>query len=117
MKNETKPQAKHTPGPWMVEKWNGARGETFVQVQGPFEKSEAFDAMSGRPIGQDRRCIARCGTTREDVVEANASLIAAAPELLAALRGLVCELDSVKVPAPGLVHARAAIAKATGEVA
>ena len=38
-------------------------------------------------------------------------------ELLAALRGLVCELESVNVPAPGLIHAKKAIAKAEGKEA
>ncbi len=39
---------------------------------------------------------------------------AAAPDLLAALRGLVCELESINAPAPGLIHAKKAIAKAEG---
>jgi len=46
---------------------------------------------------------------------ANAHFIAAAaPDLLAALRGLACEMESVCPSAPGLIHAFAAIAKAEG---
>lgn len=47
--------------------------------------------------------------------EANARLIAAAPELLAALTALVADFDkSVQTTDPMLVDARAAIAKTTG---
>ena len=48
--------------------------------------------------------------------EANAFLLAAAPDLLAALEGLVLHESSINGPARAYMHAaRAAIARATGK--
>lgn len=52
---------KHTPGPWQ-------KAEPFASVKAP-----------GRP------CIADCGSRSDLTAQANARLIAAAPDLLAAL--------------------------------
>ena len=87
---------KHTPGPWKLE-----QDPTEMVLLG--NKGEHIASI---PIPAD--C---CLPEDRD----NARLITAAPEMLEALRGLVAELESVKVPAPGLIHAKAAIAKAEGK--
>ncbi len=121
---------KHTPGPWLaidtrdndIEGWQGAFG-VLAEKQ---------------PIGAIYNDICTVWTRAgEERTNANAALIAAAPDLLAELRGMVadvkitaaCMLDSVETHGThgGWLHeesnrlfsalesARAAIAKATGE--
>lgn len=89
--------AKHTAGPWLV-------SETFAV--GP-----AGEIVACTPHNHSRK-------------EANARLIAAAPELLEALQGLVRFTDAVRVQVgmgktqlERLAKARAAIAKAEGGAA
>jgi dTDP-4-dehydrorhamnose reductase len=107
---------KHTPGPWEVTQrsageW-GSAGQWGV-------------AAHYLDRGGQRRRIAMCGSPRtysnpeldaED--RANARLIAAAPDLLAALRAMValdeCEAHFEEAYERILPEARAAIAKATG---
>ena len=98
--------ATHTPGPWIVDR--DMRGIGNAPVIGV--------------VTSDHRAVANCGTYGE----ANARLIAAAPELLAALRELadigeagVIERRETGKPTWGALDAiqtiaRAAIAKATG---
>jgi hypothetical protein len=85
--------AQHTPGPW---EWRGDEGGWFL-VPG---------------------VLAICntdGTPGDDVIDrANARLIAAAPDLLAALEGLFLLLDAGSLYEPQAYAARAAIAKAKG---
>jgi hypothetical protein len=91
--------AKHTPGPWSIysitfkgyHQIAGAQGGRVCQVL-PFE----------------------------DEYKANARLIAAAPELLAAIHVLLRDYTAVHdigdlEMQPAIYQARAAIAKATGE--
>ena len=97
---------KHTAGPWKT-------GSLMSQV---VVWPDGWNA----PL-----CIADCGTKRapESVEEkcANARLIAAAPDLLAALEAARDELDSCDRFKPGLVKLdvmldiRDAIAKASGD--
>lgn len=98
-------EAKHTPGPWCTHR-NG-----FSSVY--------IEARVGGGMLQEVAC---CGPTNEgsDQQEANARLIAAAPELLDALRGLLAleeenlrGYDDIDVCAE-VQFARAAIAKAEG---
>ena len=98
-------EAKHTPGPWFTHR----DGFSSVYVE----------ARVGGGMLQEVAC---CGPTNEgsDQQEANARLIAAAPELLDALRGLLAleeenlrGYDDIDVCAE-VQFARAAIAKATG---
>ena len=81
----------HTPGPWHVE-------DSFV-------------------LSSQRECVAQVGgpINRTPTSDANARLIAAAPELLAALSDLVAICDG-RLPEKRLPieAARAAKAKATG---
>ena len=81
---------KHTPGPWHVTGYHvEARAGAIATV-----------------------CDAGDDDTEGD---ANARLIAAAPELLAALQGLVATLEGMAVHPSHYAAARAAIATATVE--
>jgi hypothetical protein len=107
--------SKHTPGPWLTTESTEHWGRVNVTVQAAFTANEIATAWQG--------------TT--DVNRANARLIAAAPDLLEALRcadtfitnGI--ELGFIRMPdadTPDPAHktlaiVRAAIAKATGEKA
>jgi hypothetical protein len=104
--------AAHTPGPW----------ELFKGFVVPSLAANTDCRIVGVRVGGDTAWIPSTGGT--DVQEANARLIAAAPDLLAALEGLVraisgqgrVNLDPHDLgPTDVLVAARAAIAKARGE--
>ena len=91
--------AKHTPGPWNI----GTPPPNGEQT-----------------VGTDQGLMVAVATTGAGVkTKANAHLIAAAPDLLEALKDCVAvmdrELAGLKVIQPELSAARAAIAKATGE--
>ena len=90
---------KHTPGPW------------FVDHKSPF-LVRAGDDIDGRHI-------AHIGpanyTPRFDVDEPNAKLIAAAPDLLEALEGLLASVDH-GLYGIAISRARKAIARARGEL-
>ena len=95
-------EAKHEPGPWTVSPKEPFRedegGCVAINADEWHELAIVFLHSDGGPEG-----------------EANARLIAAAPDLLAAL----VELTDIEGPLPGNVEwyhrARAAIAKATGQ--
>jgi hypothetical protein len=107
---------KHTPGPWSINDWPQANTDIAI-------------GAAGTPL------IARVPLRDVSVNEqqANAALIAAAPELLEALKWMVANDDTNEGDEPveslgghswneynsywldGLNKARAAIAKATGE--
>jgi hypothetical protein len=94
--------SKRTPGPWYVSSFTGdSNPHTFV--------------------AQGGLLVAHCRVTERPIeeCEANALLIAAAPDLLAALRRImhyasmgaaVCDVDTFEQPE--FLAARAAIAKA-----
>ena len=84
---------QHTPGPWHVD----INGE-------------------GAITAPDGALIARLhNASRDDLREANARLIAAAPDLLAALQAVADYWAGGDVPAEIDAAMRAAIAKATGQ--
>lgn len=89
---------KFTPGPWSVCD-DGEPDEPMLKVVGRTARHE----------------IALCctGAVPQDEETANARLIAAAPEMLAALRYVERQLDYGQIGAE--VTIRRAIAKATGE--
>lgn len=110
----------HTPGPW---NYCGEDDGDFVVFGG---KNEGVFICN---VGFDRVVPANSITVAFDVDHANALLIAAAPELLEALRRMVdrCTRYLEEVPISEsemfdpnyvgpLTQARAAIAKAEGEV-
>lgn len=104
-------ETKHTPGPWAVQKQSHREGFKYVVCGEDFWPAAIFSD------GRDN-----AGTA-----EANAALIAAAPKMLEALRGLVATLEAAwaekQLTAPRFVQcqlgeevkrANAAISKATG---
>jgi hypothetical protein len=94
---------RHTPGPWK-------EMDGFI-VGGPWADGEFHDIC-------DPRCAPPDGDNT-GMINANAQLIAAAPELLAALRDAVEELKHaayiVNLDEDAIGRAKIAIAKATGE--
>ena len=104
-------QAKHTPGPWRLPTKEEARRWWAPVLILDAEGGSLANAQPGFPCD-------------EETIRANAQLIAAAPDLLAALETGVelFELDE-EANRPGtdaftwLHQARAAIAKARGEEA
>jgi hypothetical protein len=106
-------QATHTPGPWEIGSINKRdKNLWWSAVFTPKSTGKFHTPRAGEALGVDR-----------EECEANARLIAAAPDLLEALRGLLRETKA-KNPSPKvgkdfslLVHiegARKAIAKAEG---
>jgi len=92
--------SKHTPGPWVLD--NAEGGDWFRYVL-------AEDSQIGRVDLGNRGAISQHG-------EANARLIASAPEIYAALKDLVYQVQGPDQPAwLCLKDARAAIAKAEGK--
>ncbi|EKT4443986.1 hypothetical protein [Stenotrophomonas maltophilia] len=109
--------SKHTPGPWEVAEQDG---ELFVQVVNqPASCHPMFDRyriihgyVGGDPTDNP--------TPDLGTPEANALLIAAAPELLEALKDLIGWVPGgvhfhTDAPQKAVERASAAIAKATGE--
>lgn len=94
--------AKHTPGPWRTKR----EGFSTIYVEAP---------IGGGWVQE----IAACGPTNDGSAqqEANARLIAAAPEMLEALRNICDEQDAQQGYASLAAYdqARAIIAKATGD--
>ena len=104
--------SEHTPGPWLWEYRRGGEGQYNMEVYSATHGVIATCAWTPRPLGNGAT-----GTYRD----ANASLIAAAPELLDALQAAVEMYGKPGGPwnVPGsagcwITQARVAIAKATG---
>ncbi|ENT5139877.1 hypothetical protein [Pseudomonas aeruginosa] len=89
--------SKHTPGPWMV------------------DYSEYLSEGGGLCVMHGNDCIAVVGDFNpEQPIDANAKLIAAAPELLEALKWVIERNDAGQfIDGECMKSARAAIAKAT----
>jgi len=96
-------EVKHTPGPWFA-----VRNSCYWEVN-PAREVGDYDT----PFTVADCCASDPGDTT-GLQEANARLIAAAPDLLAALEGLLAILDAGALYETQSVAARAAIAKATG---
>lgn len=93
--------AKHTPGHWEARPWPREEGKFQIWGSHPGSKGSTFRAWVAS---------VRAGELSDETNEANARLIAAAPELLAALwkiAGDTYDDNAEKI-------ARAAIAKAEG---
>lgn len=103
----------HTPGPWQVEMIAGRFHGGVIRSLGVWR-----EYVGGRGYPQVALATAHDQLISEEERIANATLIAAAPELLAALKALLDELtwrvgDGAEGE-PCLMAARAAIAKAEG---
>jgi hypothetical protein len=88
--------SQHTPGPWVIHRPNDSE-RIDINAEGSFYIAEVIGGMTAQ--------------------EANAHLIAAAPDLLEALEELEA-LGSLELPQrrdAALLKAKAAIAKAKGE--
>lgn len=102
---------KHTPGPWHI------RTNRHTSTDG-----RPWGWLDAAPPGGPQRNIpgVQVTWTRGESSEANARLIAAAPDLLAALQvvlrdyAAVHDIGDIEMQ-PAIYQARAAIAKATGE--
>jgi len=99
--------SKHTPGPWL------RSGNTiYALMHHSWNKGvETFRNRFSAYVQADKEC----GQQEE---EANARLIAAAPELLESLQNIVrsAEINQAAINTFLLIDAREAISKATGEV-
>jgi len=101
-------QAKHTPGPW---EWDGRVWQYDEQEEAPWLVQAPWHDIKSKAVLSGS---IRCNT------EANARLIAAAPDLLDALRSMLVQFNFNTIT--GIVHdesavivkAREAVAKATG---
>jgi hypothetical protein len=90
----------HTPGPWHAREWN-CHAPTSV----------------GAVVNGEFQLVAECSGTgardrQTEIESANAHLIAAAPDMLEALKGALDVINAL-IPGPHLTI-RAAIAKAEG---
>jgi hypothetical protein len=94
----------HTPGPWVIHAWGDAS----------FEVLAGDSCVCNVPYGDDDGA----GDDRHDVIELNARLIAAAPELLAALKKWMerysRDTDRLEFYKDVIAITRDAIAKAEG---
>ena len=105
---------QHTQGPWKHHKSPAVGGGTLHVIH----------AGTSITIGTIRAGIDKGNSDRiDEICEANAHLIAAAPDLLAALIAFddafshYCEGDPDSDEVSALYQARAALAQATGETA
>lgn len=113
--------SRHTPGPWNIHPLydNGPYLVSSEEYGDTWQHMNIAVAAGEKLIGEVSYCTRKepfRGSPRVDDVEearANARLMVAAPELLAALVALANEhsIDSIE---PHVVAARAAIAKAKG---
>jgi hypothetical protein len=129
MTADTQERVQHTPGPWVLrETASWMTGQVLFGHELPQREGEGFRSM--RTVGwialngslkNNNRRGTRKIPTEED--RANARLIAAAPELLEALRAALLDIENTAYdPNDGIAslararlgRARAAIAKAEG---
>ena len=103
--------SKHTPGPWSYRKVPRKQEWEINTKRCPNLGHESWTAMSAVFGCDDYPKMGKI------VGEANARLIAAAPELLAVAKGILTDDMLPLLPAEYVAKVRAAIAKATGEPA
>ena len=96
--------SKHTPAPWTVQKSEDCMGRKLDDMVRWVVTADENDLWISTGPTWDQE--------HDEESEANARLIAAAPELLEALRGVVRVADCNTME---FLAAHAAIAKATGE--
>ena len=101
--------SKHSPGPWIVDRH--ADNEELVVRSDPDWGIVANCQTDSYSLSEQENLMAE--------IQANARLIAAAPEMLEALQWIADHGDTGEGGRPAFhdmrAHARAAIAKATGE--
>jgi hypothetical protein len=97
MRSDELRKPAYTSGPWRIG-YGGMDGDTTATITSPFVE---YPICQLEPLGY---------------VQANARLIAAAPELLEAARKLMFHLTGIGVFPNAVVEMQAAIAKAEGKV-
>jgi len=109
---QTEQTAQHTPGPWNVDMWEYPQDDRRELV---IQTATNRLAVLDWDQGQDNPY-----TIADNEARANARLIAAAPELLAALERMADAWPAQTPDSPHFdahIQARAAIAKAKGGAA
>ncbi|MDP5677801.1 hypothetical protein P3815_24980 [Pseudomonas aeruginosa] len=101
---------KHTPGPWGIERLHGEINVISCNERDGAAKDMGIVYVLARDVGGMIH-----GEQFDDrsEVEANARLMAAAPELLDALVNLLPLISPLKAESQQVANASAAIAKAT----
>lgn len=109
-------ELKHTPGPWRVE-------EGTTLIWGNCNQDDQTNYGLGYPIAECRLTPTASwakGPSTYEEADANACLIAAAPEMLEALKSLVDDLSHFTDVSESIFHsldlADAVIAKAEGRL-
>ena len=104
--------SKHTPGPWGIERLHGEINVISCNERDGAAKDMGIVYVLARDVGGMIH-----GEQFDDrsEVEANARLMAAAPELLDALVDLLPLISPLKAESQQVANASAAIAKATGQ--
>ena len=109
---------QHTPGPWEIDWYECKMNNRDVEHA---KKNGNLTAKVGDVMWRAPHSIGPCGSEHSHwggdlltVEEADARLIAAAPELLAAIKSLLSCIDPQDFP-DEVAFADTAIAKATGE--
>ncbi len=114
-------ETKHTPGPWTVTVDPDACGRYDIREHRIAEEaieSAADRCLEDDPLGLGAENADKLFESQSALREANKALIAAAPDLLAALEKVIAWLDAGCDPSRvSLENARAAIAKAKGGAA
>lgn len=103
--------SKHTPGPWLLTT-SGSEVEG-VNVTFHIRSDERVSIASG----QSQEHLPDSGIHEEECI-ANANLIAAAPDLLAALEEAIDMIDidsNISISSPMAIRWKEAVAKARGE--
>jgi hypothetical protein len=101
--------SKHTPGPWLHQ---GAMNSRQILVGTPKPEDRAI--QYGEAIAAVNMCVSPESGMVDETAIANARLIAAAPDLLAALKLAVAKTVGTDPKHPWIHAARDAIAKAEG---
>jgi hypothetical protein len=112
-------ETQHTPGPWKSsDRWGNFGDHNRHEADAPVGQTSRFSYSVADP---DNFIVAHCAnplvTMSSERSEANARLIAAAPELLAALKLMTEHWPAQKPDSPAFdayIQATAAINKATG---
>lgn len=103
--------SRHTPGPWKYHLGRGSKPRFHIQTTGGYQIASTVELKT-------RHTVKRVQEFEENAsIEANAKLIAAAPELLKALEFIVTRAGG-DLPAymnPAIKQAKQAIAKAEGK--
>lgn len=116
-------RARHSPGPWKIDNNRHRRDDTRVESGGiKWLSSQRAVVDAAGVIVADLHCweyeepdTLHWYTDDKKAMLANARLVQLAPELLAALKGLVEHCTMRQEAEAAIAAARAAIAKAEGE--